>query len=130
MTFKINQEDKLTVLLKVVSFCWIITKFLSYNVWISNRNFPIIPFFDDLLNVPNSIHLLLFFTASVLLFFILIAPLKKITIIFFLSIEFFSCILDQMRCQAWEFFFFMCYLFYVISNDKRQFLQRISMSLF
>lgn len=120
LNYKINKKAE--VIIKITSAFWIITKIASFKLWISNREFPLIPIFDFLENLPNYVHLFLlisFFTSIALVF---LYPNKKPFIIAVLIIEITSCLLDQNRWQPYEYQFLLTFIFYLAYDSKKQFL--------
>lgn len=116
-----QHKDK--IILSITSYFWIILKFLTYKLWLSNRVFPTIPPFDSVPIVPNNLHFFLFIV-SVFLIFIISQKPSKILIIIFLFFELTSCSLDQMRWQPWEFQFIL--IFAAFSTLKKQYFLKIT----
>jgi hypothetical protein len=126
MNFNLDDLKKQELILKFISFFWIVSKVISYKVWISDRFFPVIPVFNFTTNFPNSIHFLLFVISLSLLLFIVIFQINKRIASIFLLVEIGSCLLDQMRWQPWEYFYLLLFLFFVISKNQKQFMQLVT----
>lgn len=113
-------QDKRQVIVQITCLFWIIAKFMSFNLWHADRSFPLVPPFKIFDDVPNFIHLGLFWTAILGLFLIAFKQ-NKYLIIITLLVEFFSCMLDQNRWQPYEFQYFITILFLLCykSNYKQ-----------
>jgi hypothetical protein len=58
-------QDKKRLVIVLTCWVWIFTKLLSYNLWHSDRLFPLVPPFEFLDDIPNVIHLGLFWSVLV-----------------------------------------------------------------
>lgn len=115
-------KQQQNLIIKITCFFWIFTKLFSYNLWHTDRLFPLLPPFDFLENIPNSIHLCLFALAILGIFFIAFFPKNKYLLIATIAVEFFSCILDQNRWQPWEYQYFLTIVFlFLYRNNNKQF---------
>lgn len=107
-------QEKRQVIISITCLFWIFTKFFSYKLWHGDRLFPLVPPFEFLENIPNFIHLGLFWMAVSGLIVIMFKPNKYLIIITLLA-ELCSCSLDQNRWQPYEYqyfitlFFLLCY---------------------
>ena len=101
------------LLLKITCIAWLIAKLYSYKAWITDRNFPIIPTFDFFV-VPSEIHTLLFVLSLICIFSLLLFPNKKTLILTLIFVEIFSCLLDQMRWQPWEYQYLITLILFVL----------------
>lgn len=109
------------LLLKITCIAWLIAKLYSYKAWITDRNFPIIPTFDFFV-VPSEIHTLLFALSLIGIATLLLFPNKKVLIVALIFVEIFSCLLDQMRWQPWEYQYLITLILFVLSKgNKKQF---------
>ena len=116
-----SDSDKTNLILKFTSVFWIFTKLFSYNLWHSERLFPLIPPFDFLENIPNFIHLSLFFFALAGIAFVGFFPKNKFILGITIIIEISSCLLDQNRWQPWEYQYLLTFLFhfFYFKNQKQ-----------
>jgi len=122
-------QDKRQVIVQITCLFWIFTKFFSYNLWHADRLYPLVPPFHFLDNVPNFIHLGLFWMAILGLSLIIFKP-NKYLIFFTLVVEFCSCLLDQNRWQPYEYQFFITLLFlFCYRNNYKQFINYFSFLL-
>jgi hypothetical protein len=129
MNFNLVAFHKQQLIIKIICVSWVITKIISYKVWILDRFFPVIPVFNFSNYFSNSIHLILFAVSIILLLLIFYkTKSKKVSLVFLLT-EIFSCSLDQMRWQPWEYFYLLVFLFYIISKNQKQFIQLITILL-
>jgi hypothetical protein len=113
--------NRANLILKITCFTWIFTKLFSYNLWHAQRLFPLIPPFHFLDDVPNFIHLTLFFLALSGIAFIGLFPKNKIILGLTILLEIASCLLDQNRWQPWEYQYLLTLLFYFfyLENPKQ-----------
>lgn len=98
----INNNNIVSFLLQCTFTCWLITKVIGWKLWVSDRQFPLIPPFE-FLQAPAAVHWLLLVMSALLLILLIFKPLNKFLLIFFLFTELASCLLDQNRWQAWEY---------------------------
>lgn len=106
------------LLLHLVLFTWIITKFICYPLWLGDRDFPIVPVHDILLQLPAYWHAMLFWGTVFLMAAGIVFPRKKIMAAIVL-LELISCLLDQNRWQPWEYqFLFMLAAYVFIKGEE------------
>ncbi|HEU4496761.1 MAG TPA: hypothetical protein VFR70_06890 [Flavobacterium sp.] len=119
-------QDKRQAIIQITCLFWISTKLFSYKLWHSDRLFPLVPPFGFLENIPNFIHLGLFWMAVSGLIIIIFKPAGYF-IAATLLVELCSCLLDQNRWQPYEYqyyislFFLFCY-----RKNPKQFLNYFS----
>ncbi len=126
--FQLKSEDSTTILIiRITSAFWIFTKLFSYKVWHTDRLFPVIPPFEFLENIPNFVHLGLFFIALSGITIVGIFPKHKIFLGCTIIVEITSCLLYQNRWQPWEYQFLRTFLFFFFYNkNPKQFLNYFS----
>lgn len=125
-----SEFSKTVLILRFTCVFWIFAKLFSYNLWHTERLFPLIPPFDFLENVPNIIHLSLFYFALAGIALVGIFPKNRMLIGFTLLIEFISCILDQNRWQPWEYQYFLTFAFFFFYHkNPKQFINYFSFLL-
>jgi hypothetical protein len=106
------------LLVRVTCICWIITKAISYKLWLSDRAFPLVPPFS-FLNAPSIVHLGLLILSFVLLLSLFIFPSNKKIQVCLIAVELLACLLDQNRWQPWEYeLIFILFIFLI--NRKRE----------
>ena len=115
-------HSKVNYLLKITAVFWIVTKLLSYKLWLSNRLFPVLPVFDFLDNFPNGFHLFLFIVGMGLMVLVLLQPITKKIIGLTLLVEVISCLLDQTRWQPYEYHCLLVYCFYFFLKEQKHFI--------
>src|SRR5205809_7222488 len=106
-------------LLRITCFFWLIAKLVGWKVWLSTRLFPIIPPVEKL-QVPGTVHLLLFIVSLICIISIIIIPGKKILLPLLLILELCSCALDQNRWQPWEYQYLFTLLIFIIYKNKTE----------
>lgn len=132
--FKINSRNlenkyaqKKQAIIMITCFFWIFTKLFSYKLWHTDRLYPLVPPFDFLENIPNYIHLGLFWVAIIGIFFVAFDQKNKLLIAITLMVEFCSCLLDQNRWQPYEYQYLITLLFLLCyQRNSKQFLNYFS----
>jgi hypothetical protein len=128
--FKNTFQSKKNTLVTITCIVWFFTKLFSYNLWHADRLFPVVPPFAFLENIPNIIHLGLFWVVLMGLLLIPFHHNNKYLLFFILLVEFCSCMLDQNRWQPYEFQFFLTLLFALFyRNNPKQFINYFSFLL-
>jgi len=113
--------SKEVILIKITCTAWLIAKIISFKLWMADRYFPVAPVFD-FLSFPNEFHFFLFFFSMIGIASAFFFPNKKIVLASVVIIEVASCLLDQMRWQPWEYQYLLTFLFFLFSNNRKQFL--------
>lgn len=126
MNFNFKKLEQDTLVIKIICIAWLIAKTITYKTWISDRLFPVISVFDFLSDIPNSIHLGLYFLSLVGIILIFILPKNKTIISIFLFFEISSCLLDQMRWQPWEYQYILTFVFFILSKNNKNFIHLTS----
>ena len=104
--------------IRFVCIAWIITKLVSYKLWLANRLFPLVPVHESLSLLPPVVHTVLFVISICTMLFLLIFPNKKIALLI-LFVELLSCLLDQNRWQPWEYQFIFMLAVYIYYRDEK-----------
>ena len=110
-------QNRPQLILRLLLFTWVITKWICFPLWLADRNFPTAPLWDGLLNLPLYWHAVLFYFSLVLMLVYIIFPNKKIITILLL-LEILSCLLDQNRWQPWEYQFIFMLAAYVFLKTE------------
>lgn len=98
-------------------------KLTSMKLWLTTRFFPTAPVFDFLYQIPGFIHLSLYVASLLLLAFCIIKPRFNKIIPIIIILEIASCLLDQNRCQPWEYqYVFMLFVLWYNKEDEGQIL--------
>lgn len=105
------------LVMRVTAVFWMMSKIISFKLWIADRYFPLIPPFDFLSGIPSWIHLLLFAISIICMVCIIAFPQNYFLITTAFIAEIASCILDQNRWQPWEYQY-VCFLLIFILNQK------------
>lgn len=124
-----QKYSKEVLLLKILAFVWFFTKIYTYKLWITDRFIPTIPVFEFLNNIPNYVHLGLFFGSLLSLILIFFRPFSKKYLVFFLFFEIFSCLLDYSRWQPWEYEYLLIFLIFIFAKNKKHILKLIALLL-
>jgi len=128
--FSLKSYSKEELLLKITCLAWLAGKIITWKVWISDRLFPIIPVLDCFPEFSNTFHSILFAFSLLGLMLIFLFPEKKYLFGFFFFIEIFSCLLDQMRWQPWEYQYMLLFLFFIFyKKNTSQFLELLTFML-
>ena len=125
-----TDASKTNLILKITCVFWIFTKLFCYNLWHTDRLFPVVPPFDFLENIPNYIHLTLFYFALAGIAFVGFFPKNKFVLGFTIVVEITSFILDQSRWQPWEYQYILTFLFFFFYHkNPKQFINYFSFLL-
>lgn len=115
-------DTKAVILIKIICLVWFVAKIISFKLWIADRHFPVVPTFD-FLSSPNEAHLALFIFSLIGIASIFIFPNNRKILLGFICIEIFSCLLDQMRWQPWEYQYLLTFIIFFFSKgNMKQFL--------
>ncbi len=98
-----------------IALFWILMKSISLNLWVKERDYPLVPIVD----MASWLHfgfLALFFTLA---FWIIFKPGSKYIIMAILVTEAISLLGDQNRLQPWHYQFIFCF-FAIAFNDKEK----------
>ena len=125
-----TDASKTNLILKITCVFWIFTKLFCYNLWHTDRLFPVVPPFDFLENIPNYVHLTLFYFALAGITFVGFFPKNKFVLGFTIVVEITSFILDQSRWQPWEYQYILTFLFFFFYHkNPKQFINYFSFLL-
>jgi hypothetical protein len=105
--------------IRLLSFCWLITKIISYKLWLTGRLFPIVPMHDRLV-APGFVHLAFFVASLIALLVLCYQPRIKMAAVILMIAELSSCLLDQNRWQPWEYQFLFMLLPLVFTQDENR----------
>jgi hypothetical protein len=114
-----SEVGNLTLAIRLLSFFWLSTKFITSKLWLTNRLFPVVPIHDSI-KAPGFIHLVLFVLSIAALLVLLYRPHLKKAAMLLLIAEVCSCLLDQNRWQPWEYQFIFMLLLLVFTNDENR----------
>ena len=78
--------------------------------------------FHFLENIPNYVHLFLLISFFISIILVILYPNKKPFLLAVFIIEISSCLLDQNRWQPYEYQFLLTFIFYIVYDNKKQFL--------
>jgi len=112
----VNQQ--VNILIRIIALFWFLTKIWGYKTWITDRLYPVIPVFDFFKFIPNYLHIILFVISLILLLLILFGKKNLAFLISFFVIELFSCLLDTVRWQPWEYMYLSAFLVFIINFHK------------
>ena len=107
-----------TTLAKTLALFWLTAKIMSFNLWMNDRLFPLIPVHQLFQNINQSIHFFLYLLSiCILIITILFKPNKVLFLILFFA-ETFACLLDYTRWQPWQFqYLSMLFVCIICFND-------------
>jgi hypothetical protein len=122
------QNTNNTTLAKTLAIFWLTAKIMSFNLWMSNRFFAVIPVHQLFQNTNQSIHFILYILSiCTLLITILFKPKKALLIILFFA-EILACLLDYTRWQPWQFqYLSMLFVCIICFNDFKKATQWIAL---
>ncbi len=102
-------ENRPKSIKQITTVFLIIGLVLSFNLWVRDKQFPMIPCIDGLENIPYFLNYTLFFFLITLLFIELYKSMKW-TLVFAFSILFFLLLQDQNRLQPWVYIYILILL--------------------
>ena len=111
--YSIASSSKDKIVIKITAFFWLLSKGMSWKLWLSDRILPVIPPFELSPNLHNTFHLVLFAISMLALFSIVFFTSRKEFICLVVLLELTSCFLDQMRWQPWEYQYLLLFIFYL-----------------
>lgn len=130
MNFGIDSiKSKELFLIKITALFWVISKVISWRLWISDRLFPVLPPFEITPKLPNEVHLLLFIASFISLFLVFIFPKKTALQVLVILFEIASCLLDELRWQPWEFQYLLMFVVFVYAKNNNKQLQQLILFL-
>lgn len=117
--FLFFKRDKLAIIRLFAFIAFMLAMFMSWNVWFSDRAFPMIPYFEGL-PVPNYfMDVLLISSFSILFLFFVIQPKWTIGLPIILIYSYWV-LLDQNRIQHYFFeLIFAVFALSVFKNDDK-----------
>lgn len=124
-----NDTLKATTLIRITAVAWFFAKIMSWKLWLADRIFPVAAPLDFLNSVPSQVHLCLMVLSLGGLFLVAFYPKKKIVIACLLIVELFSCLLDQLRWQPWEYQYLLTFCFFLFYKSAPNFIKALSMLL-
>ncbi len=108
-----------TIIIRVTLIAWFSSKLLCYKLWLSDRNFPIVPYIHLGFEIPSIIHTILFIASLSAMLLLFLMPQKRPFLQLLLTLEIAGCLLDQTRWQAWEYQYLLMSVIF-ITNWKHQ----------
>lgn len=105
------------LLIRLLLLCWIVSKIICYQLWMGDRDFPIVPVLDGLLLLPAYWHNVSCWASLLLMAVACIKPGRKI-LLAIVVLELFSCLLDQNRWQPWQYQFIFMLAAYVVFKKQ------------
>jgi len=112
------------LIIRITLFFWLIAKLISFNLWMSDRLFPVIPPLD-FLSAPPAMHLGLFVLSIISMIGLFIFPNRKIFQIILIITETISCLLDQNRWQPWEYQYILTILIFTVNWKSEKNIQSV-----
>lgn len=104
MLLSVSYNRSTRWLIRGILLGWLLSKFLSYRLWLPERSFPLLPVADLFHSIPPIVQVILFGLSVATLLISLFMPHRKLLILLLL-LEILSCLFDQNRWQPWEYFF-------------------------
>tara|TARA_R110001632_G_scaffold89433_4_gene192837 strand:- start:4379 stop:5554 length:1176 start_codon:yes stop_codon:yes gene_type:complete len=110
-----------TSFVRIIVVTFILSFFISFNLWGNDRSFPLFPVFD--LDIQtNWIHKIIQYGFLVVAFICFVFP-KKLMIRSMLIILVLFIFLDQLRLQPWVYFLSICILPFAFKNKESSSIQ-------
>ena len=116
-------DQRLVLVRKGICLFLLIGMLLSFNLWTSDRFFPLVPFIDGLNESNTKLNSILLIVLGLSLFS-LIASNKNTVLYIGLRVALCTLIIillqDQQRWQPWVYFYFLALVPFVIDSSLRQ----------
>jgi hypothetical protein len=97
---------------KIVCFFCLVYVFITYRIFINQRDFPLLPFVEGINDIPVYLNFVLYGAMLVLLIFLYLKEDNKIFLSFFFLVYFFLLFYDANRIQPFLFTYLSFFLFY------------------
>lgn len=110
-----TNEQILKNITRLIAASWILMKAISLKLWLTERNYPLVPVVD----MPSWLHIVLLALFFMLAAWIFFKPANKILLIAIIATESVSILGDQTRLQPWHYQF-ICSFFVIAFNADRQ----------
>jgi hypothetical protein len=114
-----SNTNPVSLMIRLLALCWLITKLISYKLWLTGRLFPIVPIQEQFV-APGFVHLIFFAAALIALLLLCLRPRNKMAAVALMIAELSSCLLDQNRWQPWEYQFLFMLLPLVFTRDENR----------
>lgn len=101
MSFFQNQDKVVALIFRLTLFFWLVTKLMSYSLWLGTHVFPMAPYFSFIPAFPAFLHYVLFGGSLLGLLFLMLKPTNRIVLISLIIIEIIQLIPDQNRWQPY-----------------------------
>lgn len=118
MAMNLVDKNLITIIRKIVSICFITGILLSFNLWHSDRQFPLIPVFNSFIEFSTTINYGLFFLLLISLTAVFFSANRKY-VIAFLSIIILLILQDQTRLQPWTYIYILILLPYLLKDNTQ-----------
>ncbi|MES2431491.1 MAG: hypothetical protein V4556_11165 [Bacteroidota bacterium] len=112
-------SPKSRLIIRATCIFWLIAKAISYKLWFSDREFPLVPPFD-FLQASVNFHYIVYGISLVCLILLLISPEKKSFQIAVVIVEICACLFDQNRWQPWEYQYILTIIIFLINRKNEK----------
>lgn len=111
----LNDESIINIIRKIVSLCFIVGILLSFNLWHSDRQFPLIPVFNSFTFLSTSINYGILFLLICSLSVTFFSSNRKF-VMASLGILTFLVLQDQTRLQPWTYIYMLMLIPYLLKD--------------
>jgi len=112
-------HSKQKLLIRLTCFFWLVIKIAGYKIWVTEgRLYPVVPPFEFLDTMPPLLHTIVYILSLTGLIVLFIFPQKRIIAISTLILIVFSCSLDVLRWQPWEYQFLFFLLIFIVNHNN------------
>jgi hypothetical protein len=126
----LNTEQRLNWILKLVIFGLLTTLMISSELWMTDRNFPLVPITGKFIPLPYPIDYILYSAMIVLGLLLLIYTDNKPMLISVTAVMGLLMLADQMRWQNFNlYYFFIMLSFIVLRHDPKRLLNVVRISI-
>lgn len=127
---KLTLNERLSWIFRILMFCLLATLLISPELWMSDRNFPLVPIFGSFIPTPYPIDYLLYAAMITLSLLLIIYNDNKILLISLTSVFGFLLLADQMRWQSFNItYFVLCFAFLFKEKNPKELFNLIRISI-
>lgn len=117
----LTNESLVKRITQVIALCWLLMKIISLKLWITQRDYPLVP----ITNLPSSLHIVLLVLFFILVVWLIFKPGNKYAMMVLIATEAISLLGDQTRLQPWHYQFIFIFFAIAFNKDCQKSLQAI-----
>lgn len=118
---KITLEDKFQWTIRFIAGALVMSLFLGSKIWLTSRDFPVLPYFDFIPSIPPPIDYAIYAITVAVASLLIIYPLQSKLVWATAGLLLFLMLFDQMRWQPNIFFYLMGLGALSLANKNKEF---------